>query len=101
MKRILYILCFATLALASCKESKQPTQQAITPDAITNDMVSIDEISECEAIIEDSTLMDGKGDRAWTKKGGMIRIKNGDKSYLRMQTKNGSVTAVTYKYIDE
>lgn len=101
MNRLLYIVCFATLALTSCKESKQPAQQTITPDAITNDMVSIDEISECEAIIEDSTLMDGKGDRAWTKKGGMIRIKNGDKSYLRMQTKDGSVTAVTYKYIDE
>jgi major membrane immunogen (membrane-anchored lipoprotein) len=101
MKRLLYIMCFATLALTSCKESKQHAQQTLTPDAVTNDMVSIDEISECEAIIEDSTLMDGKGDRAWTKKGGMIRIKNGDKSYLRMQTKDGSVTAVTYKYIDE
>ncbi len=101
MNRLLYIVCFATLTLTSCKESKQPAQQTITPDAITNDMVSIDEISECEAIIEDSTLMDGKGDRAWTKKGGMIRIKNGDKSYLRMQTKDGSVTAVTYKYVNE
>ena len=101
MKRLLYIMCFATLALTSCKESKQPAQQPVTPDAVTNDMVSIDEISECEAIIEDTTLMDGKGDRAWKKNGGMIRIKNGDKSYLRMQTKDGSVTAVTYKYIDE
>ncbi len=100
MKTII-LLITALLALTSCKESKQPAQQTITPDAITNDMVSIDEISECEAIIEDSTLMDGKGDRAWTMKGGMIRIKNGDKSYLRMQTKDGSVTAVTYKYIDE
>ena len=94
-------MCFATLALTSCRGSKQPVQQPITPDEITNDMVSIDEISECEAIIEDSTLMDAKGDKAWTKKGGMIRIKNGEKSYLRMQTKDGSVTAVTYKYVNE
>ena len=95
------IIISALLALTSCKESNQPAQQTITPDAITNDMVSIDEINECEAIIEDSTLMDGKGERAWTKKGGMIHIKNGDKSYLRIQTKDGSVTAVTYKYIDQ
>ena len=101
MKRLLYILCFATLALTSCKESKQPVQQTLTPDAVTNDMVSIDEISECEAIIEDSTLMDGKGEKAWTKRRGMIRIKNGDKFYLRMLTKDGSVTAVTYKYVNE
>ncbi len=94
-------MCFATLALTSCKESKQPAQQPVTPDAVTNDMVSIDEISECEAIIEDTTLMDGKGDRAWTKNGGMIRIKNGNKYYLRMLTKDGSVTAVTYKYVNE
>ena len=100
MKTII-LLITALLALTSCKESKQPVMQALTSDAITNDMVSIDEIGECEAIIEDSTLMDGKGDRAWTKKGGMIRIKNGDKSYLRMVTKDGSVSAVTYKYVNE
>lgn len=101
MKTII-LLITALLALTSCKGSKQPTQQKpITSDAVTNDMVSIDEMAECEAIIEDSTLMDGKGDRAWTKKGGMIRIKNGDKSYLRMVTKDGSVTAVTYKYVNE
>ena len=100
MKTII-LLITVLLALTSCKESKKPAMQALTSDAITNDMVSIDEIDECEAIIEDSTLMDGKGDRAWTMKGGMIRIKNGDKSYLRMQTKDGSITAVTYKYIDE
>lgn len=101
MKKLLYIICFVTLAMTSCKETIQPVQQTITSDAVTNDMVSIDEISECEAIIEDSTLMDSKGERSWSKKGNMIRIKNGDKSYLRMQTKDGSVTAVTYKYLDD
>ena len=100
MKAII-LLITALLALTSCRGSKQPVQQPITPDAVTNDMVSIDEMDECEAIIEDSTLMDAKGDKAWTKKGGMIRIKNGEKSYLRMQTKDGSVTAVTYKYVNE
>ena len=100
MKTII-LLITALLALTSCKESKQPAQQPVTPDAVTNDMVSIDEISECEAIIEDTTLMDGKGDKAWTKNGGMIRIKNGNKYYLRMLTKDGSVTAVTYKYVNE
>lgn len=94
------IIISALLALISCKESKQSAQQTITPDAITNDMVSIDEISECEAIIEDSTLMNGKGDRAWTKKGGMIRIKKGNKYYLRLQTEKETVTSVTYKYDD-
>lgn len=99
--RLSILLFTALLVLTSCKETKQPVQQPLTSETVTNDMVSIDEISECEAIIEDSTLMNGKGDKAWTKKGGMIRIKNGEKSYLRMVTKDGSVTAVTYKYVDE
>ena len=46
--------------------------------------------------------MDGKGERVWTHKGtGMISIKNGDKYYLRMTTKDGNITAVTYRYIDK
>lgn len=95
----------ATLTVASCKESKQPVQaltdDALTTDAVTNDMVNIDEISECEKIVEDSTLENGKGEKAWKRVGGKIRIKNGDRFYLRRETKDGNVTTVTYRYTDK
>lgn len=107
MKRIILILFTAALLVAGCKGNKPSQDPALrnyvgTSDLVTSDMVNIDEISECEEIIADSTLMEGKGEKAWTKKGtGMISIKNGDKYYLRMVTKDGSITAVTYRYINK
>ena len=107
MKHYSLILLTAVILQTGCKENKPWQEPALhdyvgTSDLLANDMVNIDEISECEKIIADSSLMDGKGERVWTHKGtGMISIKNGDKYYLRMTTKDGNITAVTYRYIDK
>ena len=107
MKQLSLILLTTALLLTGCKGNNPSQDPELrdyvgTSDLVTSDMVNIDEISECEEIIADSSLMDGKGERAWTHKGtGMISIKNGDKYYLRMTTKDGNITAVTYRYIDK
>ena len=103
MKKFALIVFAAALLLAGCKgKSSQTEMPDITSDMVMADMVNIDEIEECEAILADSSLMNGTGEKAWNQKdSGLIRIKNGDKYYLRMNTKEGNVTAVTYRYIDE
>lgn len=101
------IIIIAVLALASCNNGKQNlhddtgTYKALTDKSVTNDMADFDEIERCEEIIEDTTLMNGTGEKAWKKVGnGMIRIKNGNRYYLRLITDKGKITSVTYKYDD-
>ncbi len=96
-------IIFAVLLLTGClgqkKQNIEPVPRTVTHEQVIDDMVSINEISECEKIIEDSSLMNGNGKRAWMQKGRyIIRIKNGDKYYLRMTTEDGYTTAVTYRY---
>ena len=100
-------LLIAVLALTSCNNGKQNIHDSVgadktlTDESITNDMVDFDEIARCEEIIEDSTLMNGTEEKAWKKVGdGMIRIKNGNRYYLRLTTDKGKITSVTYKYDD-
>jgi hypothetical protein len=105
--KYLPILLIAILALVSCNNGKQNIHdnvgvgKTLTDESITNDMVDFDEIARCEEIIEDSALMNGTGEKAWKKVGdGMIRIKNGNRYYLRLTTDKGKITSVTYKYDD-
>lgn len=103
MKHITFFLLVATLVLLGCKDktSQETTihNYARTSNIVTTNMVDIDEISECEKIIADSTLMGADGERGWKNKGDdTISIKNGDKYYLRIMTKDGNITDFTYNY---
>lgn len=94
------IIAILGVALLSCKSSnKQPVLG--TKDSVTEDMVDIDEMVNLEYIIADSSLMDAKGDISWHPVNDkLIRIKKGNRYYLRMQTEKETVTSVTYRYDD-
>ncbi len=98
----IYILLIAVfMTLVSCKDTRQSDRQSLTPDAVTNDMVDIDEITEIESIIADSTLENATGDPAWKREGSRkIIIKKNGRYYLRMKARDGSIitTTLTYKY---
>ena len=83
----------------AAKVMKRKNNAPQTDDATLQDMVNIDEITEIESIIADTTLMNADGDTSWKKVGeGIIRVKKNGKFYLRMETRNGTVTAMTYRY---
>ena len=85
------------LFLLGCKESKKPAKDYIQES--TEKLLSIDDICKVEDIIADSSLMNAQGDTVWRKVNDqLIRIKMGDKYYLRKETKDGSVTNYTYRY---
>lgn len=103
MKIFTLIFISVAMLLVGCKGkvSQEPTihNYARTSNIVTTNMVDIDEISECEKIIADSTLMDADGEKGWRNKGDdTISIKNGDKYYLRIMTKDGNITDFTYNY---
>ena len=97
MKQIV-LFAIGVLSFMSCNNGKHTTERIGTDQSVIDEMANIDEICEIEEIIADSTLMNGKGDRAWKMEGGMIRIKNGNKYYLRKQENDGNVTTMTYRY---
>ncbi len=99
--RQLMILIIVMLGMTGCRKTAAIQQQdgRQTQEDVLSDMANIDEIELCEEIIQDSTLMDAEGERGWKKAGkGMIRIKNNGKYYLRMETEEGAVTSITYRY---
>lgn len=101
MKKYVFFMVLVALAfilMTGC--SQQGKKDTPKTDASTlQDMVNIDEITDIENIIADSTLENTTGDPSWKKVGsGMIRVKKNGKFYLRMETKNGTVTALTYQY---
>ena len=106
MKSVL-IIAMTALLVTACTDSRRSlhdyvgTDRPLTDEQVIDDLANIDEITECEIIIADSSLKDGDGEKAWKTVGdGMIRIKNGSRYYLRKMTKNGTVTAFTYSYDD-
>lgn len=98
MKKIVYSLALLTM-LTACKQS--PTKAVTTDGKVMEDMADIDEMVNLEYIIADSSLLDAKGDISWHPLNDkLIRIKKGNKYYLRLQTEKETVTSVTYKYDD-
>lgn len=101
MKRCVFFMvtvALAMLLMTGCRQQGKNNAPQ-TDDATLQDMVNIDEITEIESIIADTTLMNADGDTSWKKVGeGMIRVKKNGKFFLRMETKNGTVTAITYRY---
>ena len=99
MKRFVFFMVMAAL-LAGCNGKENRTDNRFVRESVEK-IVSIDEISEVENIIADSSLMNATGDRAWkTLNDKMIRVKVGDRYYLRMETKDGNITSLTYRYDD-
>lgn len=101
MKKCVFFMVPVALAIiltTGC--SQQGKNNAPKTDESTlQDMVNIDEITDIESIIADSTLENATGDPSWKKiNSGMIRVKKNGKFYLRMETNNGTMTAVTYQY---
>lgn len=101
MKRCVFFMvtvALAMLLMTGCSQQRKNNAPQ-TDDATLQDMVNIDEITEIESIIADTTLMNADGDTSWKKVGeGMIRVKKNGKFYLRMETDKGTVTAITYQY---
>ena len=95
----------AALLLAACKDGgttvKDKDPAPLTSETVTDDMVDIDAIMACEQIVADTTLRDANGETTWHQVGaGIVRIRHKGRYYLRMETQNGTVTAVTYRYAD-
>lgn len=98
MKRFVYFLILAAM-MVGCKSNS--TKAVPTDQEVVDDMVDIDEMVNLEYIIADSSLMDVKGNISWHPiNDRLIRIKKGNRYYLRMQTEKETVTSVTYKYDD-
>lgn len=101
-KCVFFMVPMALIAIClmtGCNNSQKGKDVVTTNEATLQDMVNIDEITEIESIIADSTLENADGELSWKKVGsGMIRIKKGEKFYLRMEIKDGSVTSMTYRY---
>lgn len=98
MKKIICSLALLTM-LTACKQS--PTKAITTDGKVMENMVDIDEMENLEYIIADSSLLDAKGDISWHPVNDkLIRIKKGNRYYLRMQTEKETVTSVTYRYDD-
>ena len=87
-----YMIFAAALLLTACNGKKTEAQESTTEEVL-RDMVDIDMIIMIEDII---------GDNAWKViGGGKIRVKIGDSYYLRKETKDGTVTSMTYMYDNE
>lgn len=98
MKRFVYFLILAAM-MVGCKPNS--TKAVSTDQEVVDDMVDFDEMVHLEHIIADSSLMDAKGDISWHPVNDkLIRIKKGNRYYLRMQTEKETVTSVTYRYDD-
>ena len=98
MKRFVSFLILAAM-MVGCKPNS--TKAVSTDQEVVDDMVDFDEMVNLEYIIADSSLMDAKGDISWHPVNDkLIRIKKGNKYYLRMQTEKETVTSVTYRYDD-
>lgn len=96
MKKIFFVFLLGII-LTSCKEKKASSNNFI--EESVEKLLTIDEISKVEDIISDSSFMEAKGDTVWRRiNDKMIRVKVGKLYYLRMETKDGSVTNLTYKY---
>ena len=99
MKRFVFFMVLAAL-LAGCNGRNDRADRRFVRESVER-IVSIDEISEVEDIVADSSLMNASGDRAWKPVNDKLtRVKVGDKCYLRMETKEGNVTSLTYRYDD-
>ena len=99
MKRFVFLMVLAAL-LAGCNGRKGRADGRFVRESVER-IVSIDEISEVEDIVADSSLMNASGDRAWKPVNDKLtRVKVGDRCYLRMETKEGNVTSLTYRYDD-
>ena len=97
--------CACIMALLACKGPTKNlhdavgTDKTLTDENVINDMVDIDEIVTIEAVVENPKFMDAEGDTAWRRVNDkMIRVKIGTKYYLRKETKEGTVTDITYRY---
>lgn len=101
-KCVFFMVPMALIAIClmtGCNNSQKGKDVVTTNEATLQNMVNIDEITEIESIIADSTLENADGELSWKKVGsGMIRIKKGENFYLRMEIKDGSVTSMTYRY---
>lgn len=99
MKRFVFFMVLAAL-MTGCNGRKDRADRCFVRESVER-IVSIDEISEVENIVADSSLMNASGDRAWKPVNDKLtRVKVGDKFYLRMETKEGNVTSLTYRYDD-
>lgn len=99
MKRFVFFMVLAAL-MAGCNGRKDRADGRFMRESVER-IVSIDEISEVEDIVADSSLMNASGDRAWKPVNDKLtRVKVGDKCYLRMETKEGNITSLTYRYDD-
>lgn len=99
--RIMILLLLLNIAVAGCQTKKR---QATDDDvkASVEKIMNIGEIEQVESIIADSTLMNAEGNMSWKKEGeNMIRVKINEQYYLRMTTKEGTVTNITYRYDDK
>lgn len=94
------ILFAAALLLAACKDASQKgNDHANRSRTVIEEMSDIDRMVNLEEIVADSSLMDADGDVSWhpiNEK--MIRIRNGNRYYLRLIKENETVTHVTYSY---
>lgn len=99
MKKFVFFMVLALGLTTACRK-KGSSDGCFVKESVER-LVTIDEIGIVETIIADSSLMNASGDRAWKPLNDrMIRVKNGEKCYLRMETKNGTVTNLTYRYYD-
>ena len=94
MKGFTTIIALATL-FSACS---WPASRHKEESRMQQEILSTDQITRLEAIVADSALQNSPGDRAWKKCGGMIRIKDGERYYLRIKTRQGTITHVTYRY---
>lgn len=96
MRNFLFMTLLAAVIMG-CQQQRKATPPDVSPSV--EKMMTVDDIYKCERIISDSSLLDAKGDTAWKRVNAqVIRIKMGDKYYLRRETKEGTVTDFTYRY---
>lgn len=99
MKWFVFFMVLTAMLSVGCRNSNQ--NPAKDDEESVEKLLSIDEIAKAEEILADSSLMNADGDKSWKRLGSnMVRIKYGNRYYLRMETEKGSVTSVTYKYDD-
>lgn len=98
MNKKLFSLVLGIALLVACKGHQQPSTEPDIQESVEK-LMSIDEICKVEDVIADSSLMNAPGDTAWRKVNDqLIRMKIGTTYYLRHETKNGTITDVTYRY---
>jgi hypothetical protein len=94
----LFVLIMSVALLMACKGQQQPSTEPDVQESVEK-LMSIDEICKVEDIIADSSLMEAAGDSAWRKVNDhLIRVKIGSTYYLRQESKNGTITNITYRY---